>query len=329
MKYIEIVADSSSADTVSDVAKKHEVTDFRLGVVGPDKMQPMRLLVADDKIQPVLDSLQNLLDTQPSARIVVLPVEIALPKPSEEERKEEDSATAAREALYESVEKDTRLDLNFVVLVILSTVVAAIGLIKNNVAVVIGAMVIAPLLGPNLAFGFGTALGDISLIRKSALTNSAGIVLVVALSVAIGFFWPFDVTSPVLAALTRVGLDSVVLALASGAAAALSLTTGLSSVLVGVMVAVALLPPAVTLGLMLGYGNNTLAIGAGLLLAINVVCVNLASRVVFFVKGIHPRTWWEKEKAKRATFIYILVWFVTLIILLFFIYGRRTLAFQQ
>ena len=95
-------------------------------------------------------------------------------------------------------------------------------------------------------------------------------------------------TSPELAGRTNVGLDSVALALASGAAAALSLTTGLSSVMVGVMVAVALLPPAVTLGLMLGHGEGSLAAGAGLLLAINVVCINLASKVVFFIKGIRP-----------------------------------------
>ena len=202
---------------------------------------------------------------------MVLPVEIALPKPTEEERREEDSATAAREALYNEVEKSSHLDLNFIVLVMLSTAVAAIGLIKNNVAVVIGAMLIAPLLGPNLAFGLGTALGDISLMRKSALTNSVGIILAVILSVVVGVFWPFDVTSP-----AEVGLDSVALALASGAAAALSLTTGLSSVLVGVMVAVALLPPAVTLGLMIAHGDIGSAVGAGLLLAINVVCINLA-----------------------------------------------------
>jgi uncharacterized hydrophobic protein (TIGR00341 family) len=326
MKYIEVVADVGSTKMVSAVAEKNEASDFRLGPVGEDGMQLMRLLVADDKIQSVLDDLQNVLDAQPSARIMVLPVEIALPKPTEEERKEEDSATAAREALYDSVEKNSRLNVNFVVLVMLSTSVAAIGLIEKNVAVVIGAMVIAPLLGPNLAFGLGTALGDISLMRKSALTTSAGIALAVALSVVIGLFWPFNVSNPEIASRTDVGLDSVALALASGAAAALSLTTGLSSVLVGVMVAVALLPPAVALGLMLGRGATGLAIGAGLLLAINVVCVNLASKVVFFVKGIRPRTWWEKEKARHAMTIYVLVWLVTLIFLVLFIYGRRELA---
>lgn len=326
MKYVEVVADAENAERVSAIAEKHEAADFRLGRADKNKMQPMRLLVADDKLQPVLDSLQYLFGKQSEARIVVLPVEISLPKPSEEELAEEDAATAAREALYAGVEKNAHLDQNFLVLVFLSTIVASIGLIENNVAVVIGAMVIAPLLGPNLAFGLGTALGDISLMRKSALTNSVGITLAIAISVLLGIFWHFEGKSPELLARTRVGLDSVALALASGAAAALSLTTGLSSILVGVMVAVALLPPAVTLGLMLGHGDLGLAGGAGLLLAINLVCVNLASKVVFFVKDIRPRTWWEKKKAKRAMTIYILAWLATLVILVFFIYGRRAFA---
>ena len=326
MKYVEVVTEEGSADTVSAIAEKHEVSDIRHSEVGEDGMLAVRLLVADDKLQSVLDALQKMLHAHTSSRVVVLPVEIALPKPSEAERKEEDTAVEAREALYQGVEKNARMDLNFAVLVVLSTIVAAIGLIEDNVAVVIGAMVIAPLLGPNLAFGLGTALGDIPLMRKSALTAAIGVMIALALSIAIGLLWPFGIDSHELASRSQVGLDSVALALASGAAAALSLTTGLSSVLVGVMVAVALLPPAVTLGIMLGLGNDNLAIGAGVLLAINIVCVNLAIKVVFFLKGIRPRTWWEKKKAKRAMVVYILGWIVTLIILVIFIYGHRELA---
>jgi uncharacterized hydrophobic protein (TIGR00341 family) len=325
MKYVEIIADTGNMDTVSAIAENLEVSNVHPGAVNENGMQTMRLLVADDKLQSVLDGLQKILSAQESARIVVLPVEIALPKPSEEERKEEDAATSAREALYDSVEKSVRLDLNFMVLVFLSTVVAAIGLIENNVAVVIGAMVIAPLLGPNLAFGLGTALGDIALMWKSIYTATAGIAFAIVLSVLIGMVWPFDIASPELVARTQVGLDSVALALASGAAAALSMTTGLSSVLVGVMVAVALLPPAVTLGLMLGYGQPDLAMGAGLLLAINLVCVNLSCKLVFVFKGVHPRTGWEKQKAQHAMIFYILGWLGALIILVFVMYGRQAL----
>jgi uncharacterized hydrophobic protein (TIGR00341 family) len=331
MKYVEVVAESGSADTILAIAEKAQAQDCRLGVVGEDNLQQMRLLVADEKLQWVLDALQNVLGAQPSARILVLAVEASLPRAEEKQEKQKegkkkDSTTQAREALYEEVEKNARLDRNFLVLVMLSTVVAAIGLVEDNVAIVIGAMVIAPLLGPNLAFSLGTALGDVPLVRKSAKTLLVGILLAVLLSAGLGLLWPSDLTSPELMARTEAGLDSVALALASGAAAALSLTTGLSSVLVGVMVAVALLPPAATLGLMLGHGDMGLAIGAGLLLAVNIVCVNLASKLVFVVKGIYPRTWLEKEKAKRAMVVYVLGWIITLIILLLIIFARQSLA---
>jgi uncharacterized hydrophobic protein (TIGR00341 family) len=326
MKYVEIIAKEGSSDSVLKIAQNEKAQDFRFGVSEEDGMQQMRMLVSDDKLQEVLDALQNLLDSQPASRIVVLPVDVSLPKPDEEERKEEDAATEAREALYEGVQKGVQLDVNFFVLVALSSLVAAIGLITNNVAVVIGAMVIAPLLAPNLALSLGTAMGDLTLIRKAVQNLVVGILLAVAVAAGLGMFWSFDLTNHELILRTTVGLDSAILALASGAAAALSLTTGLSSVLVGVMVAVALLPPAAALGLTLGAGNFSLATGAGLLLLVNVVCVNLASKIVFDIKGIRPFDLQEKEKLKRAKIVYIVGWLVTLLLLIGLIYVRRSLT---
>ncbi len=323
MRIVEVVADTTSADTIAAIAEKHKAYDLRRLCAGEDGRQTTQILVRDDKVQAVLDTLQGVLGAQPYARILVIPVEVVLPLPPEEERSEEDSASAAREKLYEEMEKSVRLDFNYLLLVILSTIVAAIGLIESSVAVVIGAMVIAPLLGPNLALGLGTALGDISLMRKSLTTNAVGIGTAILFSIGIGVFLPFELTSRELLSRTVVGLDSVVLAFASGAAAAMSLTTGLSSVLVGVMVAVALLPPAVTVGLMVGHGEFNLAIGAGLLLAVNMVCVNLATKIVFLAKKVNPRTWWQKEQARRAMMVYLIIWLVTLIILIFAIYMRQ------
>jgi len=164
MKYIEVVVQAENAGTISQIAEKHKILDLRLGIAGEDGKQAIRMLVTDDKVQLVLDDLQVIHGAQPSALVVVLPVEISLPEPSDEERKEEDSATAARESLYEKIEKNAQLNLNFIILILLSTCVGAIGLIENNVTIVIGAMVIAPLLGPNLAFGLGAALGDTNLM---------------------------------------------------------------------------------------------------------------------------------------------------------------------
>jgi uncharacterized hydrophobic protein (TIGR00341 family) len=326
MKLVEVIADAGLTDTIAVVAQPPEIADFHAAPVGTDKRRTMRLLVPDEHLQAVLDKLQVAVGSQPNARILVLPVEAALPQPPETERKKEESAPTAREVLYSTVEKEVRLDRNYLVLVALSTIVAAIGLVEDNVAVVIGAMVIAPLLGPNLALALGAALGDAGLIRKSLTTGAVGIGLAVVLSTVLGALWPFTVVSRELLARTDVGFSSIALALAAGAAAVLSLTTGLPSVLVGVMVAVALLPPAAALGLTIGHGRLDLAAGAALLLAVNIVCINLASKIVFLLRGIRPRTWWEKEKARRATVIYLLIWAGTLLILVLLIYVRQSWA---
>lgn len=327
MRLIEVIADEGSADTILGIAAQQQVSDYWPGPDIGDGRRSVRLLVRPEQMQPVLDALQGALGAAERTRIVVLPVEATLPRPAELEKDEaRESArrtTSSREELYNSIERNARLDRNFLILVLLSTVVATIGLIEDNVAVVIGAMVIAPLLGPNLALALGAALGDTPLMLRALKTNIGGVLITLVLSLTIGLIWPVNIASRELLARTDVGLDSVALALASGAAAVLSITTGLPSVLVGVMVAVALMPPAATLGLMLGTAQFQMAIGAGLLLAVNIVSVNLAAKLVFLVQGVRPRTWFEKQKAQQSLLAYIAFWVVSLLVLIAAIYLRH------
>jgi uncharacterized hydrophobic protein (TIGR00341 family) len=134
-------------------------------------------------------------------------------------------STAAREELYNTVTDGATVDSTFVLLIFLSTLVAGIGLIKDNVAVVIGAMVIAPLLGPSLAFAFGVALGDHMLMARAIRASLIGLTLSVGISILAGLVLPVDLNSHELLARTTVDYDSVAIALASGAAAVLSLTS--------------------------------------------------------------------------------------------------------
>jgi uncharacterized hydrophobic protein (TIGR00341 family) len=328
MRIIEIVADAGHLDTLTGIAEQHEVTDFWYGTEGEDGRRVLRMLVDDNSRQAVIDALQALLGSSENARIIILPVEAALPRETEEtdtDKPRAASSAQTREELYNQIERDARLDGNFLLMVSLSTIVASIGLIENSVAVIVGAMVIAPLLGPNIALAFGTSLGDSELIWKSLKTNLTGTSLALLMAIAIGAVWPMYLDSSEILARTDVGLDGVVLALASGAAAVLSLTLGLSSALVGVMVAVALLPPTATLGMMLGSGQFDLAAGAALLLAVNVVCVNLAAKLMFLYKGVKPRTWLEKRKARQSMVTYTLIWVVTLGTLLVAIFLRQRL----
>lgn len=321
MKIIEVVADPSYLDSIKNIAGQNKASDFWVIPSEDKERKVVRILVKAVQQQAILDALQGMLAISPSARVIVIPVEATLPREEKEETDETKAATeTSREELYNSIGKNVRLNRTYLLLILLSTVVVSIGLLEDNVAVVIGAMVIAPLLGPNLAMALGTALGDTDLIWKAFKTGLAGMSLALALSILIGIFWPLNVESRELIARTHVGLDSAVLAMASGAAAVLSLTSGLPSVLVGVMVAVALLPPAATLGLMLGAGHIDLAYGAAFLLAVNIVAVNLSAKLGFLIQGIKPRTWLEKEKAHQSMVSYIIIWFITLAILLSVIY---------
>jgi uncharacterized hydrophobic protein (TIGR00341 family) len=328
VKLIEVVADTGCLDTLTGLAEQYGAIDYWYSQTVEEQRCSVRMLVDDARRQTVLDALQNFLGTSDNARIVVLPVEAVLPRPRQDAAAEKnvDSKTptsTTREELYNQIEKGARLDGNYLILVFLSTVVAAIGLLENNVAVIVGAMVIAPLLGPNIALAFAATLGDRDLLQGSFKTNLTGLTFALLLSVVIGWLWPVFSPNAEILARTDVGFDGVVLALASGAAAVLSLTSGLASALVGVMVAVALLPPTATLGMVLASGQFELAAGAALLLAVNVVCVNLSANLVFLIKGVRPRTWLEKRKAKQSAVWIGLFWFTALTMLLFALYMRK------
>jgi uncharacterized hydrophobic protein (TIGR00341 family) len=249
-----------------------------------------------------------------------LSVAASLPAASEDEASGRLSAT--REELYNEVAKGARTDGNFIMLVVLSTIVAAVGLLEDSVAVVIGAMVIAPLLGPNIALAFATVLGDRKLAWQALKANLTGLGLAFAASCIIGVLWLTDLNSEQLMSRTEVGLDDLALALASGAAAVLSMTTGLSSTLVGVMVAVALLPPTAAVGILIGSGAFTAAGNAAFLLAVNVICVALAANVVFLAKGIRPRTWLERRKARQSWNLQVGLWVLLLLLAITLIVWR-------
>ena len=288
----------------------------------------VRILLDAEQSETVMDLLEKRYSNTDGNRVVVLPVEATLPRAQAEPEPEPQPAASeppppeekppqriGREELYEDIKHGARLSRVYMAMVALSTVVAAIGLNHNSVPVIIGAMVIAPLLGPNVALSLGITLGDLSLVREGLLTALAGVAAALVLSVIIGVLLNVDPTLSEMASRTRVGLGDVVVALASGSAGALAFTTGISATLIGVMVAVALLPPLATSGLLLGGGHFTLAIGAFSLFLVNLICVNVAGVTTFVLQGIKPTTWWEKARAVKATRIALALSSVLLLVL--------------
>lgn len=320
MRLVEADFPEKFRDQVVKYAELAEPIHWRISDADSKKRCVLRAVFSGGDAQELIDALQGLFDEGVEWRIIILPVEATAPKveaTETEKDKARKKTIALREEIYHDVSGGAAISNDFLLLTLLSTIVAAVGLSTSNVAVVIGAMVIAPLLGPVLAFSFAAALGDLPLLLRAARTAMAGLAVGAGVSFLIGLFFPVDFQSAELTARTVLGMDAVALALASGGAAALSIAAGLPSALVGVMVAVALLPPSAAAGMYLGGGDPESAFRAGLLLAVNVVCVNLAALSVFAYKGIRPRTWLERISAKRATKVNA----ATLVFLLFVLMG--------
>lgn len=283
------------------------------------------LLVPAEETEPIMDQFEQRYSSVDGFHVVLSPVDAVLPRPTVEPKPPEtpvveekpviNGLRISREELYADANESLGINRVFLGLTILSSIVAAVGLMRNDVAVIIGAMVIAPLLGPNVAMALATTLGDTELLRRALLTNFVGIASAFVFAVLVGVVFAVDPDAPAIASRTSTGIGDVLLAFAAGMAGTLAFTRGQAGTVIGVMVAVALVPPVVVCGMLLGAGYRNLAFGAFLLAATNVICINLSGVLTFIAQGVRPRSWWEAEKAKKSVCKAMLIWLLLLTVL--------------
>ena len=298
------LAKDEACDIVISAIKAADPIDYAVLETEQKDRQLISVFMREGTGQTLMDNLQSALEGRTDWRITVLPIEATAPKLEEaDDDKAVKAEQATREEIFSDVSSGARLDRDFLIMVVLSTIVAAIGLNSDGIAAVIGAMVIAPLLGPILGFSMGAALGDFDLLKRGGTTLAVGIATALAVSFAISFMLPLNLQSHELMSRAEVRVDGLALAMAAGGAAALSLTRGKGEALVGVMVAAALLPPGAALGLFAGGGEYDLALRAALLLSLNVASLILSALIVFRLRKIRPRKWIEQKNATRAVWI--------------------------
>ncbi len=298
----------------------------------------VKIILSSQQAEDAIDILSSNFSYLKDFRIILLPVSAYLTHPSESASEDEANKNSLpeveldpersrlnRQELQQKIDHDLELNLQHIMMLLISTIIAAIGLLRNDSTTIIGAMVIAPLLGPNMGLSLATTLGDMPLAKKALQIGVFGISLALVFSLIIGFYIPINLDIPEIASRTRVRWSDVLLAFASGIAGALSFTSGKISGLVGVMVSVALLPPLVTFGMLLGSGRWEAAIGAMLLFLTNLVCLNLAGVLTFSVQNIRPGEWWLASKAQKATNAAYFLWFGLLfIVITSIVFWRRT-----
>ena len=292
-------------------------------------------------VEPVLEKLRETglereaytvvvsAETVASERFEALKESYAETEPSEER--------IARQELEARAEELASALPTYVVMTIVSAVIATAGLLLNSPATVVGSMVIAPLIGPAMAAAVGTVVDDSDLFRRGVGLQVLGVGLaVVAATLFAALVQATNLVPPGLDPLTLSEVEerlspsvlSLAVALGAGVAGAVSLMTGVSAALVGVMIAVALIPPAATVGIGLAFGDPALAVGSAVLVAVNVLSINLAALVVLWYAGYRPQQFFKHGQAKIATLKRVAVLVAAIALLSVFLGGVTYDSYQ-
>lgn len=252
------------------------------------------------------------------------------------EAEEQDSDRIAREELQaQAAELAPRIP-TYVVMTVISAVVATAGVLIDSPAVVVGSMVIAPLVGPAMATSVGSVIDDRDLFRRGIRLQIYGLAVAVVSAAAFALF--VRTTRLVPPTLDVISLSqfegrltpdflSLAVALGAGVAGAVSLTSGVSIALVGVMIAAALVPPIAVVGIGIAWWLPMTVLSSGVLVLVNVLSINLAALGVLWYRGYRPTTLFQQESARRTTLRRILVLVVAIVGLSLFLAGTTYTAY--
>lgn len=168
LRLIEMVLPEQDGMEIRELLKEHKTLEYRQ-ISLPDGEVLVRILLDAEQSEAVLDLLGERYAGKEGNRVVILAVEATLPRaepepesgpePEQPSPQEKPPERISREELYEGIKDAAQCSRVYLTMVVLSTIVAAVGLYYNSVAIIIGAMMIAPLLGPNMALALATTLG--------------------------------------------------------------------------------------------------------------------------------------------------------------------------
>jgi uncharacterized hydrophobic protein (TIGR00271 family) len=202
---------------------------------------------------------------------------------------------------------------NFFVLLLLATVIATFGVISDSTATVIGAMIVAPLMGPIMATAAAVVMGSAQRALRSLALVLVGIVCVILLSSLLAFFVPDVVISyhenGEIASRIAPGLLALLTALASGAAGAyITSREEIADSMGGVAIAISLVPPLCVVGISINQGQWAAASGALMLFLTNFLAILLAGGITFMVGGLGRLAISDAhQRMRRNAFVMIVV----------------------
>ncbi|ODR80844.1 TIGR00341 family protein [Haladaptatus sp. W1] len=263
--------------------------------------------VPEPGVEPVLDKLYAA-GIKEKSYTLVMPTETVVSERIGALKDRYRGYRISRDELVARAEDLAPASSTFFIFLIVSTLIATTGLLLDSAATIIGAMVIAPLMGPAISASVGAVLADSDMTSRGVRLQVTGLLAAVVTAAILGlllretvFLPPVDIrTIPQVLERTSPNFLSLFLALGSGVAGAVSIIRGAGSSLVGVAIAVALIPPAATAGLGLAWGHPGVVITAGVLVLVNLLAINLSALILLWLAGYRPEKGEQSKQARRA-----------------------------
>ena len=329
MRKIEIVCYEQQSQSVEFTFKKYKIPfHSELTLAEDEKLLRYTGICPDSLSSGLANELNKIIDTRRKELYVTsFEIEATLSDYLSNYVKELESkqVKVKKKKLIEEYESligpSVSFNKNLLFMIVIAAGVAAAGLFANNASLVIGAMLISPLLGPISAFSFNTAVGKSDKMIKSLISGMILLVAVIgtgALLTAITIqFADLPITDEIL---SRTEISPVFLgvAIALGFAGGIAMTTNIPGILVGVAIAAALVPPATVAGIGIALLDFDMFSSALTLTGANIIGLVLGMMIGFFIGGVTPRKFFEKEKAQQHMVITITI-FIGLSILLGFL----------
>ncbi|EMA35445.1 TIGR00341 family protein [Halobiforma nitratireducens] len=292
-------------------------------------------------VEPVLDSLQEA-GVQAESYTVVVDAETVASRQFDELQAEyatesvEEEQISRQELLTQANELTPTFSV-FFTMTLISAIVATVGLLLDSPAVVVGSMVIAPLIGPALSASIGTVVNDREVFFTGMRYQFVGVAGGIVAAAIVAWLFQSMLLVPPGIEITeideiseRIAPELLLLpvALGAGAAGVLSLATGFSIAIVGVMIAAALVPPMAAAGIAIAWGLPVAALGSTVLVLVNLLGVNLAGLVTLWYLGYRPGSWFEISTAQRQFLKQITVLVLVIALLSLFLTGITYTSYQ-
>jgi uncharacterized hydrophobic protein (TIGR00341 family) len=309
MRLVQVLIPAGTRESIVESLDKQGIDYALFDEVGRGDFEAMvQFPVPPSGVETVLDQLSTA-GIHEEAYTIVLPTETVVSQRLSALIERFPGLRISREELTARAQDLAPANSTFFAFLILSTIIATTGLLLDSAATIIGAMVVAPLMGPAISASVGTVLDDKPMASRGVRLQITGLVTAVLTAAIMGWLLQqtvlvpprLDILSiPQIVERTNPNFLSLFLALGSGMAGAISIMRGSGSTLVGVAIAVALIPPAATAGLAVAFGLPGAAIAATVLVGVNLLAINLSALILFYAAGFRPADTIEVESIRKA-----------------------------